>query len=361
MPTTARLLPWMVSIRTPTTQLLLGRDHVGLSGVLTRNSRAFGRLLQSNLALSLLLPTRNSIWPALIGISFERCIKYHRVVGRVTFFFLFAHAVFMIGKDSSLASHCNCQVCHGMGISVLYLMSWSSFVVGVWQRFDQNRDHLSLLRSHVVEKVKYDSVYFLTAFSLFLAMVAYFSTGAYDLSARLFISPARMSPVRLLLDGWALLTVAIRRSYHLASVLSVGVCREGAWKEQLCSREVYSFVYDTDKDIEMQGINDTSMHSNGEVRRFLLLRSRLFILPAAPHGHYPAHQGWNLREDRSLSDLLPTEHGGQQLDGPSPPCSTREGSSPRADRQDLMMVCQGPDLRVRLEGPYGNPLLLHCC
>jgi len=57
--------------------------------------RALGRLLQGNLALTLLLPTRNSVWPALVGISFERFVKYHRVMGRWTFINLVCHFVAM--------------------------------------------------------------------------------------------------------------------------------------------------------------------------------------------------------------------------------------------------------------------------
>lgn len=57
--------------------------------------RALGRLLQANFALTLLLPTRNSVWPALVGISFERFVKYHRVIGRWTFINLVCHFVAM--------------------------------------------------------------------------------------------------------------------------------------------------------------------------------------------------------------------------------------------------------------------------
>jgi len=59
-------------------------------------ARATGRLLQANLALTLLLPTRNAVWPAIVGISFERCIKYHRIIGRWTFINLLVHWIAMI-------------------------------------------------------------------------------------------------------------------------------------------------------------------------------------------------------------------------------------------------------------------------
>ncbi|EKX41936.1 hypothetical protein GUITHDRAFT_141673 [Guillardia theta CCMP2712] len=58
-------------------------------------ARAFGRLLQYNLALTLFLPTRHSLWPSLIGISFERLIKYHRIVSRVTFVVMIIHLILM--------------------------------------------------------------------------------------------------------------------------------------------------------------------------------------------------------------------------------------------------------------------------
>jgi hypothetical protein len=64
--------------------------------------RALGRLLQANMALTLLLPTRNAVWPRLVGISFERCVKYHRHIGRWTFINMVAHFVAMLlvyGKD----------------------------------------------------------------------------------------------------------------------------------------------------------------------------------------------------------------------------------------------------------------------
>jgi hypothetical protein len=58
--------------------------------------RASGRLLQANLGLTLLLPTRNAVWPSVLGISFERCVKYHRIVGRCTFINLIVHFVAMV-------------------------------------------------------------------------------------------------------------------------------------------------------------------------------------------------------------------------------------------------------------------------
>ena len=58
-------------------------------------ARASGRLLQANLTLTLLLPTRNALWPYVVGISFERCIKYHRIVGRCTVINMIVHFVGM--------------------------------------------------------------------------------------------------------------------------------------------------------------------------------------------------------------------------------------------------------------------------
>lgn len=76
-------------------------------------ARAIGRNLQYSFAMVLLLPTRKSIWPALIGISFERCIKYHRMISRWTFFMMILHFVLMLGVYGMVDSFTTRDACHG--------------------------------------------------------------------------------------------------------------------------------------------------------------------------------------------------------------------------------------------------------
>mmetsp|Transcript_8827 Transcript_8827/g.23024 ORF Transcript_8827/g.23024 Transcript_8827/m.23024 type:complete len:798 (-) Transcript_8827:88-2481(-) len=54
-------------------------------------ARALGQLTMINMAIACFLPTRNSALGHALGISFERMIKYHRVVGRFSFVLVLLH------------------------------------------------------------------------------------------------------------------------------------------------------------------------------------------------------------------------------------------------------------------------------
>lgn len=56
-----------------------------------RLARAFGHMANLFAALLLLPVTRNSMWVEIIGIPFERAVKYHRWAGVVVFFSVTAH------------------------------------------------------------------------------------------------------------------------------------------------------------------------------------------------------------------------------------------------------------------------------
>uniref|UniRef100_A0A7S4NWH9 FAD-binding FR-type domain-containing protein n=1 Tax=Guillardia theta TaxID=55529 RepID=A0A7S4NWH9_GUITH len=89
----ASLIVWIVMLSDEQSKYFHYKDHVHPYDAVV--ARAFGRLLQYNLALTLFLPTRHSLWPSLIGISFERLIKYHRIVSRVTFVVMIIHLILM--------------------------------------------------------------------------------------------------------------------------------------------------------------------------------------------------------------------------------------------------------------------------
>jgi DMSO/TMAO reductase YedYZ heme-binding membrane subunit len=58
----------------------------------------YGHLSQLFLGTTLLPVTRNSIWPMIFGISFERAIKFHRWLARVTIGMALVHALTMLGE-----------------------------------------------------------------------------------------------------------------------------------------------------------------------------------------------------------------------------------------------------------------------
>lgn len=101
----------------------------------TRMARALGRLLQINLSLSLFLPTRNSLWNRLLGISFERCIKYHRIVSRTTIILVLAHGALWISKSGWTSVTSSDATCFGSGnlwgfiSGVLFLV----MAIGSWE------------------------------------------------------------------------------------------------------------------------------------------------------------------------------------------------------------------------------------
>ena len=77
----------------------------------------------------MLLPTRNAVWPSLVGISFERCVKYHRHIGRWTFLNMVAHfvamiTVYKIDVLSPRANRWGCGNLYGLlaGISMLLMV-----------------------------------------------------------------------------------------------------------------------------------------------------------------------------------------------------------------------------------------------
>jgi len=92
----ASLIVWIVMLSKEQKKYFHYKDYVHPYDAVA--ARAFGRLLQYNLSLTLFLPTRHSLWPSLIGISFERLVKYHRIVSRVTFVVMILHLILMLAQ-----------------------------------------------------------------------------------------------------------------------------------------------------------------------------------------------------------------------------------------------------------------------
>lgn len=64
---------------------------------------AFGKLTVLNMACALIPVTRNSIWTFFFGISFERAIKFHRVVAPLTSLYAIIHLILIVKLyDSSI-------------------------------------------------------------------------------------------------------------------------------------------------------------------------------------------------------------------------------------------------------------------
>jgi len=77
--------------------------------------RALGTTLQYALGMLLLLPTRKSVWPWLIGIDHSRCIKFHRMVARWTFLLALLHLLFLLEVYGLRDIFRIRPSCHGMG------------------------------------------------------------------------------------------------------------------------------------------------------------------------------------------------------------------------------------------------------
>lgn len=56
-------------------------------------ARAMGHVICLNFAVLIVLPQRNSIWVWIFGISVERMIKYHRIMGRILFTAISGHLI----------------------------------------------------------------------------------------------------------------------------------------------------------------------------------------------------------------------------------------------------------------------------
>lgn len=72
---------------------IVEKAHSDPSGysVLAHFALTFGHMNDVTVSLLVLPVTRNSIWEALFGVSFERSIKYHRWIARIAFTSICCH------------------------------------------------------------------------------------------------------------------------------------------------------------------------------------------------------------------------------------------------------------------------------
>mmetsp|Transcript_29882 Transcript_29882/g.72025 ORF Transcript_29882/g.72025 Transcript_29882/m.72025 type:complete len:728 (+) Transcript_29882:42-2225(+) len=79
-------------------------------------ARALGVSLMINMANTCFLPTRNSALGAMCGVSFERMVKYHRVVGRFTFVLVILHGAIHLRYWGILDCFSTRPICFGYNI-----------------------------------------------------------------------------------------------------------------------------------------------------------------------------------------------------------------------------------------------------
>mmetsp|Transcript_33729 Transcript_33729/g.82917 ORF Transcript_33729/g.82917 Transcript_33729/m.82917 type:complete len:772 (-) Transcript_33729:2926-5241(-) len=94
----SQIIVLILSIRLITSGAPKGSDEEG-KGIAPWDgafARALGHLLMIDFTNVLMMPTRNSVWVGLVGISFERMVKYHRCLGRMTVFTMVVHGAVMV-------------------------------------------------------------------------------------------------------------------------------------------------------------------------------------------------------------------------------------------------------------------------
>ena len=93
-----------------------------------------GHVCQLHLALVFLPVTRNSLWIPLLGVSFERAIKFHRWLGRIATFTAVIHLLVMLQSHASFSLLSLDPTVEGQGVlwgtvalALMILMSLTAF------------------------------------------------------------------------------------------------------------------------------------------------------------------------------------------------------------------------------------------
>ena len=173
-------------------------------------ARMLGHLTAVHLTLTVLPVSRSSVWHSVFGISFERAIKWHRLVARATAALVLLHGLLIVRLDGVSVLFSTAALPHGMGAVYGSLAAACIFLMAVTA--------ISLIRRGLFE------LFYYVHLPLFASTMAFASL--HSVYARYYL----IAPLACIALDWTIRLVHRCRKVQLVDASVLHNEEEGRWR-----------------------------------------------------------------------------------------------------------------------------------